>query len=523
MTERVTQANGNDCPAPSDWKNCRPWDLTQQSRVNCYADNLIQETLSIAGAQINVLKLLGVHEQTKLLDLTGNGNAISGGDLQGFGAINAFNTYQTEWRSKQAGNAVTSVAYIGYDFGVVKIPTGRQRYALDANIRQHITALKIKQSTSPLSRVTKARVERSDNGIDWRGVAVVTLPNDDQLNTIYFKQSVPSRYWRVRPLTFVGTGCDVWGVQALQLFDYTITNIGNIQDQILLENRDRDYQETAILLRGYYDIPSRMTELMRFGIDDGQIQYNIKLNFTQCVAQLGRPVVIGDIIELPSEIQYTPSLQPVKRFLEVTDVTWDTTGYTPGWQPLMLAITAEPAIASQETQKIFGDLADKYVDNTGILATDDGNSTRYQDYSAIDQAIAAESKTQVPERGADGSSTVREFTDAEKQAAADQGAPHLGRLGLNRTGLYVEDAMPPNNAPYTEGSTFPATPNDGDYHRLTYVGAAQEVPARLFRWSTVKGRWLFLEKDKRAEFNDMQPRLQEYASSKNKKWANEIK
>lgn len=523
MTERVTQATGNVCPAPSDWKNCRPWDLTQQTRVNCYADSLIQESLNIAGAQINVLKLLGVHEQTKLVDLTGSGKPISSGSQSGFGAANAFNVFNTEWRSQQAGSTVTSTSYIGYDFGVVKIPTGRRRYGIDASIRQHVTALKIKQSANPLSRVTKARVERSENGLDWYGVSIVTLPNNDELNTIQFKHSVPSRYWRIRPITFVGTDCDVWGVQALQLYDYSVTHISNIQDKVLLENRDRDYQEDAITLRGYYDVPTRATDLTRFGVEDAPLTYVMKINFSSCVELLGRPVVIGDIIELPSEVQYTPNLEPVKRFLEVTDVTWDTTSYTPGWQPLMLAVSAEPVLASQETQKVFGDLAQKYVDNSGLYSIDDGNNKKYQDFSAISQAIEAEAKTQVPESGSEGSNTIREFTPEEVEKAAAQGVPNLNKIGLNRRALYMEDAIPQNGAPYTEGSDFPPKPNDGDYHRLVYVGSASDVPARLFRWSQVKGRWVFLEKDRRAEFNDTQPRLQEYTTSKYKKFASEIK
>lgn len=523
MTDCTKKPDGTYCPSKSDWANCRPWDMTQQSSMNCYIDTLSQEALNISGAQVNVFKLLGVHEQTKLVDLTGDGNPISGGDKAGFPSKNAFEIYATEWRSRQTGPLVTQTAFIGYDFGVVKLPNGRQRYGIDANVRQLVTALKIKQSANPLMRVSKVRVERSDNGADWFGVTVLTLPDNDQLNTISFKQSAPNRYWRLRPITFAGTDCDCWGIQALQLFDYSATQITNIQDMILLENRDRDYQESAVLLRGFYDIPTRMTDLARFGIEDAPLTYTIKINFTACVALLGRPVVIGDIIELPSEVQYTPSLQPVKRFLEVTDVTWDTTSYTPGWQPTMLAISAQPALASQETQSIFGDLTKKHLDNSGLFDKDDGNATMYQDLSNVDQTIAALAKTDVPERGSEGSNVVREFSEEEVATAKQQGFPHLNRYGFNRKGAYVEDAMPQNGAPYTEGPTLPEKPKDGDYHRLTYVGLAQNIPARLYRFSTKKGSWVFLEKDRRAEMNADSPRLEEYTRSPTKKWAKDIK
>lgn len=509
--ECVTRPNGTACLPPSDWSTCRPWDITEQTRTECYANSLIEESLAIAGAKVNVFKLLGVHEQTALTDLTGNGSPLSSGDAQHYPARNAFDKYATEWRSKQSGSVVIASAYLGYDFGVLKISTGRQQYGIDANIRHHVTTLKIKQSKNQKSRVTKARVERSEDGKLWFGVAVVNLPDNDSLNTVSFKHSVPSRYWRLRPITFNGDPCDSWGVQALELIDYQATNIDNIQDKIFLENRDRDYAPQEILLKGYYDLINVSTELSKFGIEIPLSSYQIKVPFSACVNALGRPIVIGDMIELPSETQYTPDLRPIKRYLEVTDVTWDASSYTPGWQPTMLLITTQPALASEETQDIFGDLA-KIVDTSGLSNIDDGNNPVWQDYSAVDQTIFADSKTALPERGSEGSNVVRQFEQAELEAAAPV-APHLNRIGFNPIGLYVEDAMPPNNAPYTEGDTFPSNPNDGDYHRLTYVGLAQDVPTRLHRWSVQKGRWVYLETDRRAMYNDQKAVLDEYLAN----------
>lgn len=523
MSDCVTKPDGTACPPLSNWDTCRPWDLTQDDAMSCYMDDLTQEGLSIAGAQVNVHKLLGVHEQTRLVDLIGDGRAISGGDLQSFPASNAFTTFATEWRSRQIGlAAITTSAFIGYDFGVVKIPNGRNRYGIEAPQRQHVTAIKIKQSSNPIRRVAKVRVERSDNGTEWYGVAVLTLPNDDLLNTLHFKHSVPMRYWRIRPVGFVGTDCDSWGVQALEMFDYSVTHISNIQDKILMENRDRDYADAAVQLKGYYELLSTSTDLSRFGIEIPTATYQIRVNFNACVAALGRPIIIGDIIELPSETQYTPDLKPVKRWLEVTDVTWDSNSYTPGWRPTLLMVTGQPALASQETQDIFGSLA-KAVDSSGLFDNDDGNSTRYQDFSAVDQTIAADAKTKVPQRGSEGSNTVRAFEEAELQQAAAEGFPHLNKLGLAPRSLYVEDAVPQNGAPYTEGSTLPTTAADGAYHRLTYTGLAKDVPARLFRWSATKNRWIYLETDRRTEFNNQKAVLEEYTTSAQKRWANEVR
>ena len=340
-------------------------------------DQVAGEQLNIAGAIVNVFKLLGIHEQTLLTDLTGNGTAISGGNAQGRPASLAFTTTLSEWRSLQGGSdAITASAYIGYDFGEVKISSGRKRYGVQADVRKHITTIRIKQGASPTSRVTKARVERSDNGTQWYGVAIISLPDNDTLNTINFKQSVPSRYWRIRPIEFTGLECDNWVVQALEMHDYSATRLDNIQDKILMENRNRDYADEALVLKGYYDVQAPMTELSMFG-STIPVTYNIKVHFNNCVATLGRPVVVGDILELPSETQYSATMRPIKRFLEVTDVTWDSASYTPGWQPLLLQITAQPAMATEETQDIFGDLA-KHVDSSGLFDNDDGNNPAWQ-------------------------------------------------------------------------------------------------------------------------------------------------
>lgn len=468
-------------------------------------------------------KLLGVHEQTKLLDLTGNGTAISGGAAANYPAVYAFDKIAHPWKSKQVGaSAILASAYIGYDFGAVKLANGRQRYGITANHREHITTIRIKQSSTSTERVSKVRVERSDDGIQWYGVAVLTLPDDDMLNTLNFKQSVPSRYWRLRPLAFAGDACDSWGVVALEMHDYSVTDVNNIQDPILMENRDRDYSQTAISMKGYYELVTVNTYLAAMGIgSEMPVTYQIKLNFSSCVDSLGRPVVVGDIIELPSETQYTSSLRAVKRYLEVTEITWDTSTYTPGWMPLMLLVTAQPALASQETRDIFGDIAAS-VDSSGLFSNNDGNNTSYQDLSAIDQAIKAEANTKVPERGSEGSNTVREFTDEELAATAEK-FPHLKDMNFNRTGLYVEDAIPQNGSPYTEGPELPANPSNGDYHRLVYAGTASNVPARLFRYSTTKQRWIYLETDRRAQYNTQKGMLNEYLSSTSKTPAGDIR
>jgi hypothetical protein len=513
---------GGLCPpkTPTD-PECNPWQLSQ-SPDNCFIDGVVDEALGIAGADLNVYKLLGVHEQGKLVDVTGKGQAISGGDLIGFPAANAFDMFISEWRSLQTGfEAIRASTFIGYDFGDIKVnDESRRMYGStngEASIRKHITAFAIKQSSDPDSRVTQARLERSENGMKWYGVQVVNLPDDDCLNTILSRSSVQSRYWRLRPLAFNGGDMDRWSVVAFQMFhDYDPTHISNIQDKILLENRDRDYNSEPIVVKGSYDLLDVQSELTRFGIELPSQQIYMQVNFTACVAALGRPLVIGDIIQLPSETQYDAELNPIEKWMEVTDTSWSTEGYTPGWRPTLMRIILQPAFVSQETQDIFGDLAENEIpDELGLVDKGDGRHPIFQDYSDASQEAEAEALDAVPQRGAETSGTIRAWEEEEVQAASDQGLGNLQKIGQNPIGFQTEDAMPPNNAPFTEGDSYPTSPTHGDYHRLTYEAINSDVPARLYRYSSSKGRWIFLEKDKRDLYNSSKPVLQEFLTSPN--------
>lgn len=497
------------CPDTAASETCKPWKLQGQSD-QCIQDDYVNESLNIGGATANVYKLLGIHEQSKLVDLTGNGEAISGGSMTNFPAANAFTNECTAWRSKQRGDNVTATAWIGYDFGVLRLLNGRVQHGDPRPETQDVATIRIKQGSSPNNRVTKLRVERSQDGEKWYGVEIVDLEDTDALQTVHIRRSVPSRYWRLRPVAFNGSSTDYWSVLALELIDYTQTRLDNVQDRLLLENRNRDYNDTPLVLKVSYDLVDVQTELSRFGIELPSQSYYITVGFSTCVNVLGRPMVIGDILELPSEAQYSASLDPVKKYLEVVDVGWSTEGYTPGWRPTLLRIIAQPMLASQETQDIVGDFVAQ-VDGNGLFNIDDGNHPIFQDYSESAQTIEAESrqKQNVPQRGSDLGNELRFFEEDEIQTAEDAGI-NITKLSYNPTGLYVEDALPPNGEDFTMGDTFPENPVDGAYHRQTFSGLAEDVPARLHRYSQAKGRWIYLETDRRFEFDATHKKLQEY-------------
>ena len=70
------------------------------------------------------------------------------------------------------------------------------------------------------------------------------------------------------------------------------------------------------------------------------------------IEKLGRPIIIGDIIEVCPEMAYDQNMNLVKKYLEVTDAGWSAEGYTPGWTPLLYRFTAQQLIPGQEHRDI---------------------------------------------------------------------------------------------------------------------------------------------------------------------------
>lgn len=487
-------SNGNNCF--TDTNNvCTDFSLVD-SQDNCLIETFVEESINLASADINIFKMLGIHEQGKLVDLAKNGMPISGGYITGFDPFNVFFDTCKDWRSLQKGNDVIKTSFIGYDFGEIKLPNGRNQYGIDTRVKQHITKIGLKQSSLKSHRVTKLRVERSQDGLQWFGVDIITIIDDDKFNLYSIKNSLASRYWRLRPLSFNGGVNDFWIVEQLELIDYDSTELNNIQDKIFLENRDREYSKNSIRMKAFYELLDVQTELSKLGIELPSQIFTLQISFNSCISNLGRPLVIGDIIEIPSEAQYNPLLEKILKYLEVTDVSWATNGYTPGWRPTLLKITAQPMLATQETQDIFGGLGEIF-DSTGFFTND---KSKIQNYGNITDAIKAAGDTLTPEVGEDVSG-IYQFSEEQIQSAKDQGFPYLDKLNYDATGLYVEDGLPKNGEPYTEGEVYPTNPKHGDYHRLTFDSADKDLPARLHRWSSAKNRWILCEVDKRKMFD----------------------
>ena len=517
MADTNNCGNNSVC-GPVKTADCfTPFQLST-SGDSCVISQYVNESLLIAGADINVFKLLGIHQQGKLTDLTGRGKAIASSSQPTYDSAHVFDIGCGEWRSIERGNDVVAKSFIGYDFGEIKLDNGRDQYGINTFVQYHITTIRIQQGDNANNRATAARVEYSSDGMLWKGAAIVQLPDNNQGNLIHFKQSTPSKFWRIRPLAFNGGPNDYWVVQNLQLIDLSALSLDNIQDEWgFLENRDRQYAQSSVLLKGSYDMTDISSFLARFGMETTD-EFTLRFHFLSMVASLGRPLVIGDIIEIPSQIQYGPDMTPVRKYMEVTQTAWDTNGFTPGWTPTILRVVAAPMLAKQETMDIVGDFADD-VDPMGFKKN---NPQIFSGLAGIlNEKIDSAARSQVPERGED--DTHKPIIPNEVVVAAESlGADVMQLVKYETNPGYVLDGMPPGGAPYTEGDTMPEKPKDGDYHRLTYVNIGQNIPPRLYRFSLKKNRWIYLETDERMNDTVNSMKISQFLNSSTRKNINEV-
>lgn len=471
-----------------------------------YIASLQAEALQAAAGPVNVFPLLGVHNQGSTIDQTGSGYPLSSGTPSGFNVLDAFNSNDSSWRSIQLGaDVVNTPAFIGYSFGTKKawnlIGTPQERYAPAEPVRKKINSFNIQQSADSRSRVTRVRIDASDDGVSWRRIDVVSIPDVVDMVTIGFKNDAMFNQWRFVPLFFNGVATNsAWEVVQLQLMEATQLSLDNVQDTFFRENRDRAYCRTSTMLKAQYDLMDVQTELAKFGINLPET-YIFTVSYAMMIQLLGRPVIVGDVLELPGEIQYDTKLRPVRKWLEVTDTNWSTEGYTFNWKPNLYRFYAAPILPSQEHKDILG-LPGK---NSGVNAAESdeeffagGLLLNQQAYEATEE-IENEAADLVPQTGSD---------PQDIQSGESMWGP-LGSYDGRDT--YAADAIPPNGAPYTTGPQLPNvnTIQDGHYHRQTYdyLPKSQRPPERLLKYNQATNKWALVEVNERRKPSSFKPTI----------------
>tara|TARA_R110000868_G_scaffold51596_1_gene163232 strand:+ start:3219 stop:4472 length:1254 start_codon:yes stop_codon:yes gene_type:complete len=308
-----------------------------------------------------------------------------------------------------------------------------------------------------------------------------------------------------------------------------------IEDLLLLENRDRQYDPDVYVQRGVYRVSDIDFDLTQFGLFLNNDTLFISFHYNDMIDILGRKLMSGDVIEVPNLKDYHPLdtsiVKALPKWYVIQDASYSAEGFSQTWQPHLWRVKATPMVNAQEynsvTKQAFepnniwdpGNLypAGTVVNNgdtfytanrevpPGTPVTDttywtektpdtiaDKASTRTKDLQ-INDAILTQAAVEVPLTGYDTVKfyilpTVEDGQPAQSGLTADQTPPTVDgtQSGENVTpradgytvGYLTGDGVAPNGLPITAGVGFPAGPSTGDYAlRLDYY------PNRLFRFN----------------------------------------
>lgn len=371
--------------------------------------------------------------------------------------------------------------------------------------------LKLNEGTVPFSTGDTIQIDVS---YQWKRAGLFSVQQSPDPQVLSFSSPLHVKAIKISPSLFTGSGS--WAVSQLEFFSNTKTDINNIQDMFFGENRDRDYDKKPVLIKAQYTPSDSIADLSKFGLNILD-QYSFTAAFSTIVKALGRPIVVGDIIEVIPEMQYDQNLKPIRKFLEVTDTSWAAEGFSTMWKPTLVRFAAQQALPSQETRDIFGTVdTQKYLVADSILT--DGRGEQI-DLTALTQLeeLRSEVQNKVPEIGSDDNNSVGGAMIKSPLPPRNEKGQPQPVTAQTRQGLYIEDGLPPNGLPYGEGFKLPETTSisDGDYFRL-YYPPETKIPPRLYRFSALKNRWIYQETDRRGEYSSYKPTVRSILQSENK-------
>lgn len=327
----------------------------------------------------------------------------------------------------------------------------------------------------------------------------------------------------------------------------------NIQDLLLLENRDRIYDQDVYVMRGVFQTQDIDFDLSQFGLFLNNDTLFITFHYNRMIDEFGRKLMNGDVLEIPTLKDYYPLNQnipePLPKYYVIQDAAYASEGFSVTWLPHLWRVKATPLVNAQEYKDVLkkpmvndtawdpgnfypaGSIvnqdgnyyqaqqnvpADISIDNTDYwreytpFTQSDLMTTRTKDQE-INDAILTQADVEVPLSGYD----VDKFFITPTLESNGQPANPVGldgssmatvdgtEGGMNGTprsfgytmGYLTGNGEAPNGLPVTPGVNFPSNPVSGDYClRLDYR------PNRLFRYD---GRhWVRIQDNVRTDLNN---------------------
>ena len=303
---------------------------------------------------------------------------------------------------------------------------------------------------------------------------------------------------------------------------YENQSVSNIQDLLFMENRDRKYDKDVTFMKGIYNVQDVDFDLSQFGLFLQNDTIFITFHLNDMVDILGRKLISGDVIELPhlkddyalEDGETDKVYESLKRYYVVQDGNRASEGFSQTWYPHLWRVKCTPLVDAQEYRDIIGDIT------SGIDGEDDTLKNILSDYSKnleINDAIVQQAEAMAPYvqdvvDGRSGYDTTRFWiapseedgsillvTADDSSLAADaekESADVFYGMPEEKISHYLAgDGVPPNGAPATPLTSFPATPVKGEY-----VLRVDYMPNRLYIFNGKK--WVYVEDNVRMQITN---------------------
>jgi len=326
----------------------------------------------------------------------------------------------------------------------------------------------------------------------------------------------------------------------------------NIQDLLLLENRDRVYDQDIYVMRGVYNQQDIDFDLTQFGLFLNNDTLFITFHFNNMIDTFGRKLMSGDVLEMPNLRDYYPlnsaTPEALPKYYVIQDANYASEGFSQTWLPHVWRVKATPLTNAQEYKDILKKPmvnstiwdADNYYPQGSVVnynnvyyrtvkntpADIDITNTEYwTEYTPgtqnelmttrikdqeINNAILTQADIEVPASGYDVqnyyiTTTLENGRPANPDTLTADSATTVDGTqgGMNVTprsdgytvGYLTGDGVPPNGLPCGVGTTFPLGSVPGDFFlRLDYF------PNRLFRFNGT--RWIRVEDKVQTNLNN---------------------
>jgi hypothetical protein len=273
----------------------------------------------------------------------------------------------------------------------------------------------------------------------------------------------------------------------------------NIQDLLLLENRDRKYDSDIYRIRGIYQLQDYDFNLSQFGLFLSNDILFVTVHINSSVKTIGRKLMSGDVIELPhlrDEYALNDYSVALKRYYVIEEVTRAAEGFSQTWYPHLYRLKLKQITASQE----YKDILELPIEEGSDTTLGDVLST-YEKDMQINNAVIAQAEADAGLSGYDIShfytlqvdqngrtelvtADLTSLDASTQNEIADRVNQTPERAGYS--GYLLGDGLAPNGESFGSGITFPLSAVKGDYFLRTDF-----MPNRLFRFDGA--RWVKVE------------------------------